>query len=927
MLSTNVRSLLPKKDEMSAAVNDSNADIIAVTETWLCDKIRNEELLCCDKKYKIYRCDRPNRCGGGVLLAVNESIENYAVAIDSVLEATWCCLNVAFRKVVIGVCYRPPSGSANFCNDLHDCLSHVKVLFPRAAVILLGDFNFPNIVWSNSYSYSLPNSAEAEHFIRICSDFGLTQLVNFPTRVTDTTSSILDLILTSEPDIVSSVSNVPGISDHDIIQANILLPFSRMRKQLKTIRDYRKADFDSINKDLGTFLDEFLPNYPERSVQSNWDLFKAKVSELTVKHIPIKQVLSNTRAPWYNRYINRLSNRKKRFYRAAVKSPSDKRWSTYKSAATTYLSEVKRAKSSFFSHTLPVMLKNNPRQFWNFVRGSERRAIALLTAEGHPVPDVECASVLNDTFIKAFSHQATINNQISLPSPHYLPMDAIFVTSEGIRAVIKKLKNSSSCGVDGINAKFLKNTVEYSSIILSCIFSQSLQHSSLPEDWLVGKIVPVHKSGLTHNPSNFRPISLTSVPCKILEHIIFTHLVNFLESNQFFTPSQHGFRKNFSCETQLLVFTNDLHVLLDSGFTIDCIFLDYSKAFDKVSHQLLLLKMKHLNLDPNVFNWIRAFLSNRTQFVSANNIDSPVQPVLSGVPQGSVLGPLLFLIFMNDLPTNVSSKVCLFADDCVIYRKITNQNDVTSLQTDLNNIFTWCQLCNMELNISKCKAMRVCRTSLAYPDYHLNDTHLESVSFYKYLGVHISSNLSWNHHVEHIIAKANRSLGYFRRNFYMAPSSLKKLLYTTYIRPSLEYASSVWDPGGTTLTHELEAVQNRSVRFILANYNRTASVTLMKSQLNLPELAIRRKIARLSLLHKLYHSKNLREQFIKPPSFISPRLDHLQKVHVPRCRTVTYSHAFIPRTTSEWNLLPQSATAITDTSRFRAFLQNMFCDV
>lgn len=391
---------------------------------------------------------------------MNENVESYAVVLDSGLEAAWCCLNVAFRKVVIGVSYHPLSGSANFWDDLHDCLNRMKVLFPRAAVILLGDFNFPSIVWSNSHSYPSSRSAEADHFIRICTDFGLTQLVNFPTRVTKTTSSILDLILTSEPDVVSSVTSTPGISDHDLIQATISLPFSRMRKQLKTIRDYKKADFDSINNALGSFLDEFLPDYLERSVQ-NWDLFKAKVTELTAKHIPMKKVFSNTSAPWYNRYMNRLSNRKKRFYRAAMTSPSGKRWSTYKSAAATYLSEMKRAKSSFFIGTLPTQLKNNPKQFWNFVGGNKPRAIALLTAEGHPVPDVECASVLNDTFIRAFSRPVTANTQITLPFLHYLPMDAIFITSEGIRMAIKKLKNSSSCGVDGINAKFLKNTVEY----------------------------------------------------------------------------------------------------------------------------------------------------------------------------------------------------------------------------------------------------------------------------------------------------------------------------------------------------------------------------------------------------------------------------------------------------------------------------------
>lgn len=216
---------------------------------------------------------------------------------------------------------------------------------------------------------------------------------------------------------------------------------------------------------------------------------------------------------------------------------------------------------------------------------------------------------------------------------------------------------------------------------------QSLHHHTLPNDWLTGKVIPVHKSGETQDPCNYRPISLTSVSCKVLEHVIFSHLVNFLESNQFFTRKQHGFRKFFSFETQSLIFTNYLHVSLDSGLITNCLFLGSSKAFDKVSHSLLLLKLAQLNIDPNMLNWIRAFLSNRTQFTSANTHDSPPVPVHSGVLQGSVLEPLLFLIYINDLPLNNSSNLCLYADECVIYRIINNADDILRLQTDLNNIF------------------------------------------------------------------------------------------------------------------------------------------------------------------------------------------------------------------------------------------------
>lgn len=185
-----------------------------------------------------------------------------------------------------------------------------------------------------------------------------------------------------------------------------------------------------------------------------------------------------------------------------------------------------------------------------------------------------------------------------------------------------------------------------------------------------------------------------------------------------------------------------------------------------------------------------SFLTALSWFLPIRTVDSPVKPVLLGVPQGSVLGPLHFLIFMNDLSNNISSKVCLFADDCAIYQKIGNQDDATLLQKDLNSVLAWCQKYNMELNISKCKSVCVSHTSLACPHYYLTDMSLESASSHKYLGVHIWSNLSWKHHVRYIITKANSSLRYFRINFYMALPSLKKILYITCIHLSIEYASS-----------------------------------------------------------------------------------------------------------------------------------------
>lgn len=922
VLYTNIRSLYQKNDRLNALFNDSEADIVVLTETWLTSKISVDELFQCDKNFVVYRRDRSDRTGGGVLIAISDQLKSFAVSVTTDLEIIWCCLTFNYKKIILGAAYRSPSFATGFCEGLHDSLNQIVVQYPGVEIVLVGDFNYPNIQWLHSTPLVEPASADASSFLDVCSLFNLSQLVDQPTRVTPKSLSLLDLVLSSAPDIISSITHIPGLSDHDVVQFALSLPATRKQKRIKSIRDYNRANFEAINTGLCIFLDSLLPRYRELSVDYIWNSFKQQVYQLINKHIPLRRVYSNTNAPWFTRYLKRLSNKKARLYRTAKKSTGPQRWSAYKLAAASYTKALLTAKRTFFQSTLPLLLKTNPKRFWSIMKPKNDTTISLVDNRGVPVSSHLCASLLNNSFARSFCNPV-VDNFPDLQCVNFFPMDPIVFDPTGISGVISNLKLSSSCGPDGINSKFLKNTKEYMSIILYCLYTKCFDDGYLPKDWKTGRLVPLHKSGDAHNPSNYRPISLTSVPCKILEHIIFSNLVKHLESNKFFHYSQHGFRKLFSCETQLITFTNDLHVYLDSGFVTDCIFLDFSKAFDKVNHQLLLHKLSHLKIDPQVLQFIRIFLANRTQFVSINETDSPEVAVHSGVPQGSVLGPLLFLIYINDLPSNICSPVCLFADDCVLYRKITNDTDIACLQSDLNNIISWCNLWHMDLNVSKCKSMRISRNKLPSPDYFLKDTLLESVESYKYLGVHITNNLSWARQIEYVTSNANRMLGYLKRNFSLSPSSLKKQLYITYVRPRLEYASSVWDPGYVTLSNKIEAVQNRSARFILSNYHRTSSVTNMKSSLDLATLATRRKLARLCVLHKAYHHNPiLKSRWLNPPFFLSERLDHHYKVHIPRQNTVTYSHSFLPKTCHDWNNLPASLVTITNHERFRAALEN-----
>jgi len=454
------------------------------------------------------------------------------------------------------------------------------------------------------------------------------------------------------------------------------------------------------------------------------------------------------------------------------------------------------------------------------------------------------------------------------------------------------------------------------------LFGKILQTGALPLDWKDALVVPIHKGGDKHAVENYIPVSLTSLSCKVFEHILYSNIIAHLKSNNLLASQQHGFSKNLSCETQATALLHDLCRSMDNKKQVDAIFLDFSKAFDRVSHVILIEKLKIFALNLKCINVIKNFLSDRRQMVVVGGNNSTMKPVTSGVPQGSVLGPLLFLLFVNDLCQNLSSNIRLFADDTVLYREISSAEDHSILQSDLDKIAKWCEENKMSLNVTKCKVMNVCRLhAVSGFDYTLNDCILETVSKYKYLGIFITSNLSWDTHVNYICSRANRSLGFIKRQLGKCSPEIKLKAYTTLVRPHLEYASCAWDPNSSTLIDVLEMVQHRAARFILHKYSRFESVTDMLKELDLSELHIRRKNARLCLFYKIHYKLTP----LATPEQLSlkatqRRTDNGVSYQHFKCHTDPFYSSFFPWTVRDWNSLPADSVTLTSLDLFSSVL-------
>ena len=365
------------------------------------------------------------------------------------------------------------------------------------------------------------------------------------------------------------------------------------------------------------------------------------------------------------------------------------------------------------------------------------------------------------------------------------------------------------------------------------IFSASLKQGRAPDDWKEVNVSPIFKKGDKCQPTNYRPVSLTSVCSKVLEHIIHSHLMYFFEDSQILCDQQHGFRKHRSCESQLLTKVQDLASGLDNQQQMDAILLDFSKAFDKVPHQRLLMKLEHYGVRGTTLQCIRSFLSDRTQKVVVEGKPSSSAPVTSGVPNGTVLGPLLFLAYINDLPSRVKAKARLFADDCLLYRNIKTNEDAESLQDDLNKLQDWETDWQMHFNPDKCELIRITnKRKTINAMYQIHGVQLKQKKKAKYLGLTFTNTLSWNAHIDTITKKANNTTAFLRRNLSMCPRKVKDTCYKTFVKPQVEYAATVWDPHTTESIKKVKAVQRRAARFVTGDYRTASSVTAMVDSLS-----------------------------------------------------------------------------------------------
>ena len=409
-----------------------------------------------------------------------------------------------------------------------------------------------------------------------------------------------------------------------------------------------------------------------------------------------------------------------------------------------------------------LQVENNSKPFWNYMRSIRKGAndvVFLKEGSAEIAGDQEIAQHMNAYFASVFTHE-----QRTLPEFNYVldeKLCNVLCTPSEVEKHLKNLNIHKSPGPDKLLPRILKECALELSTSLCNLFNKSFQSGSLPSDWKIAHIIPVHKKGPKHKKENYRQISLTFIISKIAEKVVTSRVVSFWAEHQLLNPSQFGYLEGRSTVSQLLSCYNDWCLTRNSSKASDVIFLDLSKAFDSVPHEHLLLKLNRNGIDGQLHLWFRNFLTNRKQRVLIHGSYSDWSPVTSGVPQGSILGPVMFLIYVNDIPDIITSTAKLFADDSKIYRQINNVEDSIALQIDLTTLNLWADRWQMKFNPTKCEVMRISHNKdKRSTRYNISGTELRNVSNYKDLGVIMASDLKWSKHVEQIVHKANRVLAY-----------------------------------------------------------------------------------------------------------------------------------------------------------------------
>ena len=828
----------------------------------------------------------------------------------------------------------------------YTCLSNINL--NKTDIFILGDLNV---------DYQNKGSADFKKLSFFIKSNQLTQSITDTTRHTKLNSSTLDLAISNCRYIMRSGVLDNNLSDH--------LPIYLVKKKAKDNRSketfigrsYRHFNEGEFKNTLRAKNWEHIIDYT--SAESAWDSILKEVKKELDFCCPIKKyTVRGTRPKWLtNTLIEQMKDRDY-FYKKAKRSLNQDDWNIAKHLRNTTNFNIRQAKANYIIGELEAS-QDDPKRFWRTIKkvfsqkGQIKNTNIRLSDEIGKVIDPDLIpSYINNFFInigRSISSNNPGNNSndtelqtprklnssdLSLSLPTELANNIYEVGEVNETEVFRELQNiniNKPSGMDEINARVLKVSLKEIVPELTKIFNLSIKSTTFPDKWKHATVIPIPKTGDVSKVENYRPISLLPLPGKLLEKLIHRQVESALEIDNHFTNLQHGFRKNRSTIHAILQLVNHINVKLDKGIPTVAVFIDFRKAFDCVCHSTLLRKMEQSNLGPKTMAWISSYLKDRKQLVLANGVKSDSLEVCQGVPQGSILGPLFYILYANDIPNHVKCKLALYADDTVLYTSSLDPAIIQSeLQRDLDNLACWCNLNSLTINVKKTKIMtfgsKKSREKLGELNVSFNGTDLEHVGSFNYLGVKLDQVLQYDLHAKTLIQRVSDKVTYLRRIRRFINSTAALRIYKNMILPILEYGNILLISTKAINRKKLQTLQNKALKCALG-LDPLTSTKDTHSMAKLDKLSLRRKHQILQLMFKQKSNPSLWKRKTKKKQGLATRSANKQLFIQYRPKSEKFKKSITVQAPTLWNSLPENIQNLENIALFKNSLRSVPADI
>ncbi len=746
--------------------------------------------------------------------------------------------------------------------------------------------------------------------MQFCNTQNFTYLVNEPTRITNTTATILDQILTNSPNFVKEVHVTPPISTNDHCTVGLHLDFKINREAAyeRKVWLLKNANFSDFRQALhNADFDKCFEGDDVNEACKNWtDTFLAVANE----HVPNRVVVIRPNdSPWYSSELRTLKRKMIRAFHKHKSTRKEADWLKYKNIRNDYQKNLDNAESQYMKPLGESLVKErNSKTWWQTAkwllgRGGDT-SYPPLTVENKQINlNKDKAEAFNKFFL---AHSDIDETNAQIPDDDDFPqgLENIIASEEEVYDLIKCIDPSKSTGPDGVSPRLLLEAGLGIVPSLTKLINLSLSSAKVPNSWKIANVIPLFKKGEKSDTNNYRPVSLLSCVSKILERIVFKHVFNYLRDTQFISRHQSGFQPGDSTVNQLSYLYHIFSEALDKKKDVHIVFCDVRKAFDRVWHKGLLYKLKKAGICGVLLKWFTDYLTERYQQVVIRGQKSEIGIIKAGVPQGSVLGPLLFLIYMNDITNVTHCNMKLFADDTSLFIEFDNQDAAEeALNADLVNIQQWANQWLVTFSPPKTKLLTCSFKKKDQANITFNNTPIESVDNHKHLGLVLSRDLSWTMHIESIIKCVSPMIDVLKKLKYDLDRKSLETIYFSFIRPKVEYGCHIWDNCSRRDSEALESLQLDMAR-IVTGARKGTSHELLYKETNWQTLSERRQSLKLKNFVKIVNNetpdylKSLLPQRIGDVRENSRHPDHYYLIEA---RTETFRSSFIPSSINLWN--------------------------